>query len=85
MTTRYAGGADGNIKGVKIRKIVRKTFGGKASDVAGSLHAAIAANVNEPGRSHTHVSSRQRIVHRSGRTDVDEGKATKRSTRSQEP
>ncbi len=70
---------------MKIRKIVQKTFRGKASDVAGSLTAVIAANVNERGGSHTHVSSRQRIVHRSGRTEIDEEKATRRSTGSQKP
>jgi hypothetical protein len=70
---------------VKIRKIVQKTFRGDDRNVAGALNAAIVANVNEPAGSHTHVSSRQRIVHRSGRTGIDEEKATRRSTGSQGP
>jgi hypothetical protein len=69
-----------NIDGMEIRKIVRKTFRDKAGGVTGAVNAAIAANVDEPARSHTHVSSRQRVVHRSGRTEVHEESATRRST-----
>ena len=41
-------------------------------NVAGTVNAAVAANVNEPGSSHTKVSSRQRIVQRNGETEVFE-------------
>ncbi len=45
---------------------------GGGTDVVGDVNAAIAANVNEPGRTRTHVSSKQRIVQRGGRTEVFE-------------
>ena len=52
---------------MKIRKIVRKRIrhnkGGV--EVAGDINAVIAASV-EKGGSHSHVSSHQRIVQRSG-------------------
>jgi hypothetical protein len=59
---------------LKFRKIISKPFRheGKDASVAGGLNAVVSANVNEPGRSHTRVSSRQRIVQRNGRTEVFE-------------
>jgi hypothetical protein len=63
---------------VRLRKVIQKTIRrhGDRSDVVGNVNAAVAANVNEPGRSHTHVSSKQRIVQRGGRTEVFESEQT---------
>ncbi|HYY75135.1 MAG TPA: hypothetical protein VE644_02315 [Gaiellaceae bacterium] len=44
-------------------------------NVSGDVNAAISANVNEPGPSRTHVSTRQRVVQRSGRRQADERKS----------
>ncbi len=59
---------------MKIRKVISKPFSHTDEDVnvAGGINAAVSANVNEPGPSHTRVSSRQRIVQRNGRTEVFE-------------
>ena len=59
---------------MKLHKLIKREIrrDGKGVHVAGDVHAAIAANVNEPGPSHTHVSSRQRIVQRSGRQSARE-------------
>jgi len=59
---------------VKIRKIISKPFqhDSEEGSIAGSVNAVVSANVNEPGESHTRVSSRQRIVQRNGRTEVFE-------------
>ena len=59
---------------MKFRKIISKPFqqDGKDGSVAGGINAVVSANVNEPGKSHTRVSSRQRIVQRNGRTEVFE-------------
>jgi hypothetical protein len=54
---------------MKLHKLIKREIrrDGKTGQVVGDVNAAIAANVNEPGPSRTHVSSRQRIVQRSGR------------------
>jgi hypothetical protein len=62
---------------MKVRRIIEKTLRGRSGEAVGHVHAAIAANVNEPGSSHTHVSSRQRIVQRSGRTTVRDEESPK--------
>jgi hypothetical protein len=58
---------------MNIRKIIdrRIRHSGDGVDVVGDVNAVISANVNEPGGS-THVSSRQRVVQRSGKTVVSE-------------
>ena len=63
---------------MKIRKVIQKQLrgAGEGKGTVGSVNAAIAANVNEPGHSHTHVSSKQRIVQRGGRTVVHEERTT---------
>jgi hypothetical protein len=57
---------------MKINKVIRRRLRERLRgvDVAGDLNAVIAANVNEPGSS-THVSSKQTVVQRSGRTEMD--------------
>ena len=57
---------------MKIRKVIRKEVqhDDDGVSVAGGLNAVIAANVNESD-SKTHISSRQRIVQRSGETVVE--------------
>jgi hypothetical protein len=54
-----------NLRKVIERSLRRGTPGGAADNV----NTAVAANVGEPDRS-THVSSKQRIVQREGRTEV---------------
>ena len=50
---------------------------GVTKQAAHKKHARrVAANVNEPGRTHTSVSSKQRIVQRGGRTLVHEERTT---------
>ena len=63
---------------MQIRKIIQRQFrgAGAGKGTVGSVNAAIAANVNEPGHSHTSVSSKQRIVQRGGRTVVHEERRT---------
>ena len=53
---------------MKIRKLIERSVRRSTDgvDVAGDLHAVVSANVNEPGRSTTHVSSRQTVVQRQG-------------------
>jgi hypothetical protein len=67
---------------MNVRKVVQKTIRRSAdgTEAVGSVNAAVAANVNEPGRSRTHVSSRQRIVQRGGRTEVLETEETTKRT-----
>ena len=62
---------------MKIRKLIQRRAREGGSGVAGTVNAAVAANVNEPGRSHTSVSSKQRIVQRGGQTVVDEEQTAK--------
>lgn len=59
---------------MKIRKQVTKyvLHSEDGVNVVGSINAAVAADVNEPGPSRTKVSSRQRIVQRNGKTEVFE-------------
>jgi hypothetical protein len=47
-----------------INRRIRHQAGGV--DAVGDINAVVSANVGERGRSRTHVSSRQRIVQRSG-------------------
>ena len=65
---------------MNLRKIVQRRIRKEADGVgvAADVNAAVAANVNEPGPSHTHVSTRQRIVQRSGKTQVDETERVER-------
>ena len=65
---------------MQIRKIIQKQIRGEGKGTVGSVNAAIAANVNEPGDSHTSVSSKQRIVQRGGRTVVHEERHTEGSS-----
>jgi hypothetical protein len=53
---------------MNIRKVIRKRIRHEKDGVqiAGDINAVISANVDEVG-SHSHVSSRQRIVQRSGK------------------
>ncbi len=69
---------------MKVRKIINKRFG-KGSKVAGGLNAVISANVNEPGRNVTRVSSTQRIVQRGGRTVVHEERSSEAESSKPEP
>jgi len=50
-----------------IHKTLRSTRPG--TEGVAQVNAVVAANVNEP-RQRTHVSSKQRIVQRNGRTEV---------------
>jgi hypothetical protein len=60
---------------MNIRRIIERRIRqqGKGVNAAGDVHAVISANVGKAS-SHTHVSSRsrQRIVQRSGRTEISE-------------
>jgi hypothetical protein len=56
-----------------IRRRIRKRSDGV--DLVGDVNAAVAANVGERGGT-THVSSSQRIVQRSGRTQTPEASET---------
>ncbi|HEX2232774.1 MAG TPA: hypothetical protein VHG69_05370, partial [Thermoleophilaceae bacterium] len=58
---------------MKIRKVFKEQLKSRKKGVnaAGAVHAVISANVNEPGSTHTRVSSRQRVVQRGGRTVVE--------------
>jgi hypothetical protein len=51
---------------MKIRRVIRKQIAHDEDGIslAGAIDAAISANVNEPGKTTTRVSSRQRIVQR---------------------
>jgi hypothetical protein len=53
---------------VDIRHVIRKAI--RRDGVAADVNAVVAANVGKPGRTKTKVSSHQRIVQRSGRTEV---------------
>ncbi len=64
---------------MKLHKLIKREIrrDGKSGQVVADVNAAVAANVNEPGPSHTHVTSRQRIVQRSGRRSAtDHGTTT---------
>jgi hypothetical protein len=60
---------------MNLRKIIEKRVRARRAgfNIAGDVHAVIAANVGEPG-SRTHVSSRSRhrVVQQGGHTVVDE-------------
>jgi hypothetical protein len=57
---------------MKINRIIRHRSkdGSNAVNVAVNIDAVVAVNVNEPGRTHTTASARQRIIHRSTATSV---------------
>jgi hypothetical protein len=60
---------------VRIHKVLSQTFRKAARGVnaAADVDAVVSANVGEQGKtSRTHVSSRKRVVQRSGRTVVSE-------------
>ena len=59
---------------MKINRVIRRKLKGdsEGQGIAGGVNAVIAANINEPGHSHTSVSSKQRIVQRGGKTIVHE-------------
>ena len=59
---------------MRVNKIIRKRIrrSGDGSNLAGDVNAAVSANINERGSSKTRVSSRQRIVQRSGKREVSE-------------
>ena len=63
---------------MKLQKLIRRQIrhDGEETQVVGDVNAAISANVNERGPSHTHVSSRQRIVQRSGGQSAPEREET---------
>ena len=52
--------------GVKLNRTIRKRLHGPDGTVVGDASIAIAANVGEPGATHTHVSSHSHVVQ--GRT-----------------
>ena len=62
MRPGFAFRAQGEAKAMKIRKVIRRRLG-----ESGEVNAVVAANVNEPGPSVVRVSSKRRIVQRSGR------------------
>ncbi len=53
---------------MNVRRLIQKRIrhASEGVNVVGDVNAAVSANVNEPGPSRTHVSSRQRVVQRSG-------------------
>lgn len=68
---------------VKLQKIIQKRIRRQSTGVnaVGDVNAVVSANVNEGGsRSHLSTRSRQRIVQRSGRTDVADERETSRDT-----
>jgi hypothetical protein len=54
---------------MKVRKVIRRRLAHEEDgiSVAGGITAAISANVNEPGKTTTRVSSSERIVQGAGR------------------
>jgi hypothetical protein len=69
-----AGGKKAN---VDIHKVIRKRIRheGDGASVVGDVNAVMAANVGgKPSRTTTKVSSRQRIVQRSGKRSEEPGK-----------
>jgi hypothetical protein len=73
---------------MNLRRVVHKRIRhkGKGVNALADLNAVIAANVGETG-SKSHISSRskQRIVQRSGRTEVTEERQTSREGGADEP
>jgi hypothetical protein len=59
---------------MKYRKVINKKLDDSSDgvNVAGGINAVIAANINEPGTTHTSVSSKQTIVQKNGKTYVHE-------------
>jgi hypothetical protein len=72
-----------DIRKVIERRILRQ---GKGINAAGDVHAVISANVSEgSSRSHVSTRSRQRVVQRSGRTQVSEERKTTQERGDDEP
>jgi hypothetical protein len=70
LTTRFREGAGGNGLDMNLRKVIERSLRrGTDGDAVRNVNAAVAANIGEPSRS-THVSSKQRIVQRDGRTEI---------------
>jgi hypothetical protein len=67
----------GILSGMNVRKLIQRRIrhSGGGVDVVADVNAAIAANVNEPGGSSS-VTSRQRVVQRSGSTVVSDGETS---------
>jgi hypothetical protein len=62
---------------VRIHKVLSQTLrkAGRGINAEADVDAVISANVGEPEKTNrTHVSSRKRVVQRSGRTVVSEEK-----------
>jgi len=61
----------GHQPAVSFRKAIQRHIRAQTDnvDLSADVNAVVAANINEPGSS-THVSSKQRIVQRSGKTAV---------------
>ena len=61
---------------MNIRKVIQRRIrhSGEGVNAVGDINAVVAGNVNEPGPSRTHVSTRQstRIVQKGGKTEVYE-------------
>jgi hypothetical protein len=59
---------------MKVRKVIKRAVrrNEPGMNVASDVNAVLAANVNEPGSSHTEVSSKQRVVQRSTKDDQAE-------------
>jgi hypothetical protein len=64
----------GSSEFVKIRKVFQRRIDhhGDGISVAGSINAAIVANVNEPGENRVRVRNHQRLVQIDGQTVVHE-------------
>ena len=61
---------------MNVRKLIQRRIGhsGGGVNAVADVNAVVAGNVNEPGSSRTHVSTRQstRIVQKGGKTEVYE-------------
>jgi hypothetical protein len=66
---------------VRIHKVLSQTFrkAARGVNVAADVDAVVSANVGESKTSRTHVSSRKRVVQRSGRTVVSEEQREQKS------
>jgi len=67
---------------MNVRKLIQRRIRHSSSgvDIAGDINAVIAGNVGESGRTTSHTSTRQTVVHRKGRTHVSEEKETDAGT-----
>lgn len=88
MTPCFQGYGCGNDEDMDFHKIIQRRIRrqGKGVNAVGDLNAVISANVNEgSSRSHVSTRSRQRIVQRSGRTEVKEERVTSQGGDEDEP